>query len=313
MRVAIIGGTGFVGSYIVDELQKNGHQVSLLARDGSESRVHRHDLHRVVVGDVSSADALQALLEECDAVIYCVGILRESRHQGITFEALHYEGLAATVEAATSAGVDRLLLMSANGVKIPGTQYQETKLRAEKAAFASGLESTVFRPSVIFGDPRGRMEFVSQLFRDMVAMPFPALGFFTGLSPAKGPVLMSPIHVRNVARAFGKALEDSATYGKVYELGGPEVLSWVQIIRRIAAAAGRKKWILPFPLRIMKLAAWLLDWLPFFPVTGDQLTMLAEGNVADPEIVASLIGESPIAFSVDNLRYINPATLTEKF
>ena len=313
MRVAIIGGTGFVGSYIVDELQKNGHQVSLLARDGSESKVHRHDLHRIVVGDVSSAEALRALLDECDAVIYCVGILRESRHQGITFEALHYEGLAATVEAATSAGVDRLLLMSANGVKIPGTQYQETKLRAEKAAFASGLESTVFRPSVIFGDPRGRMEFVSQLFRDMVAMPFPALGFFTGLSPAKGPVLMSPIHVHDVARAFRKALEDSATYGKVYELGGPEVLSWVQIIRRIAAAAGRKKWILPFPLRVMKLAAWLLDWLPFFPVTGDQLTMLAEGNVADSEIVASLIDESPIAFSVDNLRYINPATLTEKF
>jgi NADH dehydrogenase len=241
-------------------------------------------------------------------VIYCIGILRESRRRGITFEALQYEGLAATVDAATSAGVGRLLLMSANGVKIPGTLYQESKIRAEKVALTSGLKSTVFRPSVIFGDPRGKMEFASQLFRDMVAMPFPALGFFTGLNPTKGSVLMSPIHVRDVARAFCRALEDSATYGRVYDLGGPEALSWVEIIRRIAAATGRKKWILPFPLRIMKLAAWFFDWLPFFPITGDQLTMLAEGNVADPEMVISLIGESPSAFSVDNLRYLNRTT-----
>ena len=307
MRVAIIGGTGFVGSYIVDELRENGHQVSLLVREGSESKVGRDDLHRIVTGDVSSSDALQALFTDCDAVIYCIGILRENRGRGITFEALQYEGLAATVEAAIRAGVGRLLLMSANGVKTPGTAYQETKLRAENVALTSSLESTVFRPSVIFGNPRGKMEFASQLFRDMVAMPFPALGFFTGLSPTKGPVLMSPIHVRDVARAFCRALEDSATYGRVYELGGPEILSWVQIIRRIAGAADRKKWILPFPLRIMKLGAWFFDWLPFFPVTGDQLTMLAEGNVADPEIVASLIGESPSAFSVDNLRYLRRA------
>jgi len=308
MHVAIIGGTGFVGSYLVDELRENGHQVSLLVREGSESKVDRDDLHRIVTGDISSADALQALLEDCDAVIYCIGILRESRRRGITFEALQYEGLAATVDAASSVGVGRLLLMSANGVKIPGTLYQESKIRAEKVALTSGLKSTVFRPSVIFGDPRGKMEFASQLFRDMVAMPFPALGFFTGLNPTKGPVLMSPIHVRDVARAFCRALEDSATYGRVYDLGGPEALSWVEIIRRIAAATGRKKWILPFPLRIMKLAAWFFDWLPFFPITGDQLTMLAEGNVADPEMVISLIGESPSAFSVDNLRYLNRTT-----
>jgi uncharacterized protein YbjT (DUF2867 family) len=305
MHVAIIGGTGFVGSYLVDELRENGHQVSLLVRKGSEYKVDRDDLHRIVAGDISSADALQDLFADCDAVIYCIGILREKRRQGITFEALQYEGLAATVEAATGAGVGRLLLMSANGVKIPGTAYQETKIRAEKVALTSDLESTVFRPSVIFGEPRGKMEFASQLFRDMVAMPFPALGFFTGLSPAKGPVLMSPIHVRDVARAFCRSLEDSDTYGRVYELGGPEVLSWVQIIRRIADAADRKKWILPFPLLIMKLSAWFFDWLPFFPATRDQLTMLAEGNVADSKIVASLIGESPRAFSVENLRYLN--------
>ena len=107
MHVAIIGGTGFVGSYLVDELRENGHQVSLLVREGSESKVDRDDLHRIVTGDISSGDALQALLEGCDAVIYCIGIIRESRRRGITFEALQYEGLAATVDAATSAGVGR--------------------------------------------------------------------------------------------------------------------------------------------------------------------------------------------------------------
>lgn len=305
MRVAIIGGTGFVGSYIVDELLERGHEVSLLVRDGSEHKARQRESVRIVSGSIDSASSIGDLVTGCDAVIYCVGILRESPRKGITFEATQFNGVANTVDAAQNNGVRRFLLMSANGVKIPGTRYQETKKRAEDRLLASNLDATIFRPSVIFGDPRGQMEFATQLFEDMVEKPIPAVGFFNGLNPASGAVLMSPVHVEDVARAFVNSLNNASTVGEIYDLGGPDILSWTEIIRRLAAATGRKKWIVPVPISLMKIAATLFDWLPFFPVTRDQLTMLAEGNTADPDVITSLIGKSPASFLPDRLDYLN--------
>ena len=169
---------------------------------------------------------------------------------------------------------------------------------------ASGFDVTIFRPSVIFGDPRGRMEIGTQLYAEMISPPIPAVGFFTGWRPHRGAVAMSPVHVEDVAQSFLTALRESSTIGKTYVLGGPEVLSWAEMLRRIARTVGRKKWILPMPIGIMKLAAALLDWLPFFPVTRDQLTMLAEGNTADPAALAQLIGRQPKAFNEAHLDYL---------
>jgi NADH dehydrogenase len=191
-------------------------------------------------------------------------------------------------------GIRRFLLMSANGVKVPGTPYQETKKRAEDYLLASGLDATVFRPSVIFGDPKGKMEIATQLYRDVVRPPVPAPGFTT----SAGHVRMSPVHVEDVADAFVNALADDSTFGKTYELGGPEVLSWSDMIGRVAKAAGTDKWVLPVPVGLMKIGATLFDWLPFFPVTRDQLTMLAEGNTAEPSIIESLIERPPKAFTL---------------
>ncbi len=305
MKVAVVGGTGFVGRYLVDALRRAGHDVSLLVRHGSESKVENPPDVHIVQGDAGDADALRALMSGRDAFVYNVGILRESRRLGITYERTQYEGVVNCVDAAISEGVQRCLLMSANGVKIPGTPYQETKRRAEEVVFGSGLDATVFRPSVIFGDPRGRMEFASQLLRDMVRPPIPAVGFFSGLSPAQGQVMMSPVHVSDVADAFESALENPDTYGEIFELGGPEALSWSEMIRRIAVATGREKWIIPGPIWLMKLAATCLDWIPAFPVTRDQLTMLAEGNVTGSASLESLTGRAAIAFIPENLAYLD--------
>jgi NADH dehydrogenase len=115
---------------------------------------------------------------------------------------------------------------------------------------------------------------------------------------------MSPVHVLDVADAFAAALEGPETEGKTYCLGGPEEVSWDEMLRRIAAAAGKDKIILPMPLAVMKLGAALFDWLPFFPVTRDQLTMLAEGNTAGSRELEHLIGRAPHSFSADNLEHI---------
>ena len=304
MRVAIIGGTGFVGGHLTDALLAAGHEVSLLVRAGSESKIRQSDRVLATSGDISSQEALRSVMEGCSAVIYNVGILREFPSRGITFEESQYEGLVRTVEAARDVGIKRLLLMSANGVKQPGTPYQETKFRAEEYARQSGLDVTVLRPSVIFGDPEGKMEFATQLFTDMVRPPIPAVSFFSGRSPAKGAVVMSPVHIEDVASAFVVALENDRTIGQTFALGGPEVLSWQTMVRRIAAATGRTKWLLPMPIWIMRVGATLFDWLPFFPVTRGQLIMLEEGNTADPEILRQLIGRDLQDFSVDALGYL---------
>jgi len=296
MRVAIIGGTGFVGGYLVEALLGAGHAVRALVRPGSESKLWSGESVESVPGDLSSTEALQALVDGSDAVIYNVGLLREFPDKGITFEQTQYQGVVDTVEAMQRSGVRRLLLMSAIGVKDPGTAYQSTKYRAERHALASDRDVTVLRPSVIFGDPRGTMEFATQLYRDMIRPALPAVDF--------GDVKMSPVCVSDVADAFVAALEDDATIGEVIELAGPEVLTWKDIVTRVAEGAGRNKLLLPVPISLMRLGATLLDWLPFYPVTRDQITMLEEGNTASPRGLQSLIGREPRAMTAAALNYL---------
>lgn len=302
MDIALFGATGFVGGYLVDALLGAGYRPSVLVRDGSIGKLRNASRCRVTGGDLDDTAAVPAVVEGCGAVIYNVGLLRESPRSGATFEGAHYRGVVTVARAATAAGIDRLLLMSANGISSDGTAYQESKWRAEQHVQGHGFEFTIFRPSVIFGDPRGAMEIATQLYRDLVRPPLPAVGFHTGMT---GAVLMSPVHVADVADAFVAALSDPRTIGKTFALGGPETLSWTEMLRRVAAAVGRRKWILPMPIGVMRFAAALFDRFPIFPVTRDQLTMLAEGNTAAPAELRALIGREPLAFANGNLRYLS--------
>ena len=140
VKVAIIGGTGFVGSYIVDALLDAGHEPHVLVRSGSVGKLHRASECKITKGDLGSPDAVDAVVTGCDAVIYNVGILREFPREGITFEALQYRGAETVAEAAKRAGIRRFLLMSANGIGSAETPYQTTKLRAEAMIRASITE-----------------------------------------------------------------------------------------------------------------------------------------------------------------------------
>ena len=296
MRVAIFGATGFVGNYLVRALLAAGHEPSVIVRPGSESKLAETDRCRTTSGDIGSAEAIRATLDGCGAVIYNIGLLKEFPRRGITFEEAHFAGVKRVVEAAQDLGVKRFLLMSANGVKSPGTPYQETKFRAEELLKATDLDWTVFRPSVIFGDSGGTQEITHKLYSELVKPPVPAVSF-----PG---VEMSPVFIGDVVYAFVNALSNPETVGKSYALGGPEVLTWKEMVQRVAAAAGRDKWFVTMPLSLMKIGATLFDWLPFFPATRDQLTMLEEGNTADPAILESLTGRPPAAFDIENLGYL---------
>jgi len=305
MRVALFGGTGFVGSYLIDALSRAGHEPSLLVRAGSEGRIDERSRCRVVSGHIGAADAVTRTLDGCDAVIYNIGILEENPDNGITFQALQYDGARAAIDAATAAGVRRFVLMSANGVKAEGTAYQETKFGAERYLAQSGLDHTVFRPSVIFGDPRGRMEFCTQLVEQMIRPPLPVPDFFRGRSPRTGGIEMSPVHVRDVAAAFVNALRDQSTVGQTLLLCGPEVLSWREIVTRIAAACGREKKILPVPIGPVIAIAGLLERFEFFPATRDQLVMLMEGNTGDSSEIFQRLGIEPHRFDATALAYLS--------
>ena len=305
MKVSLIGGTGFVGSHIVPALIAAGHVPRLLMRDPASGRGLPLDQCEQVRGEVSDPAALAKCVQGADAVIYLIGILREFPSQGITFEDLQFRGVERTLEACRAAGVGRFVLMSANGVKPDGTAYQRSKYQAEEAVKASGLRWTIFRPSVIFGPPQGRMEFCTQLRRDIIDSPLPAPLFYPGLLPTgAGAFQLAPVAIADVAQAFVRALTRPETEGRTFELCGPEPKSWKEILATIAAAVDKRKLMLPAPAIGVKTAAALFDRFPWFPISRDQLTMLMEGNVCADASAYPLLGISPQPLTVESLSYL---------
>ena len=305
MKVAILGGTGFVGSYIIDALVAGGHTPRVLVRPGSEGKLRFREKCEIVPGGVGDDEAVANCVEGSDAVIYLVGIIRDFPDKGITFEALHYEGAVRAIDAAKAAGARRFVLMSANGVKPDGTPYQSTKYRAEEYLKSSGLDWTVFRPSLVFGDPRGLMEFCTQVTADMIDKPIPAPLFHEGLLPTgAGEFGLSPVFVEDVAQCFVRALETPATVGKTYPLGGPDTLTWKEVIALLADVAGKRKLMLPAPAGVVKAVASVFDRFEWFPVTRDQVEMLVEGNVADGSEAFRAMGIRPTRFTPAALGYL---------
>ncbi|MCF7991886.1 MAG: complex I NDUFA9 subunit family protein [Thiohalocapsa sp.] len=305
MKIGIIGGTGFVGSHIVDKLCSDGHEVRLLTRPGSEHKAPTHTAVTMVSGNVADETSIQACFEGCEAAIYLIGILREDPKAGITFDALQRRGAERAITVAQEAGVRRFLLMSANGVDEAKTPYQTTKLDAESALKATSLEWTIFRPSVIFGDPQGRMEFCTQLKSDLIESPMPAPLFYKGLLPTDaGGFALAPVHVDDVAAAFAAALVNPQAVGQTYELCGPDALTWKQILQTIAGATGKRKLMLPAPADLIAPVAGLLDGFSWFPVTRDQLVMLLSGNTCSDDGFARL-GLTPRAFTPSALGYLS--------
>ena len=132
MKVAIFGGTGFVGSYIIDELIKNKHKPIVLVRSGSEHKLIQKDKCKIVTGDLNDHNAIEKTIKFAESVIYTIGLVREFPKKGISFNQTHFEGVKSTVDAAVKNGVSRYILMSANGVKVDGTAYQKTKYVGEE-------------------------------------------------------------------------------------------------------------------------------------------------------------------------------------
>ncbi|MFY0545621.1 complex I NDUFA9 subunit family protein [Brevibacillus sp. H7] len=292
MKVLVTGSTGFVGTGIVAKLAEDGHQAVCLVRPGSE---HKRKRDRVAVsavtfapGDLFDTDSLERAAEGCDAVIHLVGIIREQPGRGVTFSRIHVTGTQNVLAAAKRAGVRRFVHMSALGAREgAASAYHQTKYAAEQLVRQSGIPHTIFRPSVIFGPGDA---FVNML-ADIVRLPVtPVIG--------DGSYLLQPVSRVTVADVFSQALSLEQATNQIFEAGGPQPLSYEQILEAIGRAIGKKRLNkVHIPLALMKPLISMMEGFSFFPITNTQLTMLLEGNACkDTERLYNVFQTKKIPF-----------------
>ena len=265
MRIAVTGGTGFVGSAIVSGLLEKGHEVTVLARkapDGSkEVRYSR--------GNVVNGEGLADLLEGKDALIHLVGIIREVGDN--TFDRVHRQGTENVVRAALDAGTAKLIHMSALGTRPDGvSHYHRSKWAGEQAVRNSGLDWTIFRPSIIYGPSDSFINMLAGMIRRSPVIP--VIG--------GGQNLMQPVFVGDVARAFSEAVSAPWSSGMTYELGGPDVLKFKNIVKLISEVTNKKRIYMDIPVSFVRPVIGFLGALGAnLPITTDQLIMMQEDNV----------------------------------
>jgi uncharacterized protein YbjT (DUF2867 family) len=276
--VVVFGGSGFIGTHVVKQLAKRGKRIRVPMR-----RPHLgHELR--VLGDVGQVQLVQAnvrfpesverALEGANAVVNLVGLLFEKGSQ--KFDEVQAEGAATIAEAAKKAGVARFVQVSAIGADANGkAKYARTKAAAEEGVRARVPTATVVRPSIVFGPED---QFFNR-FADMAKFA-PALPLIGG-----GKTKFQPVYVQDVAEAIANALDMPQAQGKTYELGGPGVYSFKELLQFTLATASRKRGFahLPFfvagPMGSMADAVFKLNPFAGPPLTGDQVAMLKADNI----------------------------------
>lgn len=301
MHVYLTGATGFIGSYVLQALVRHGHTVRCLLRDPDAPLDAEGDGVDVVKGDVLRPSSLTGSMRGCDAVIHLVGIIEEKPSRGITYDAVHEGGTRHVVDEARVTGIDRFIHMSANGARPDGVSgYQSSKWAAEEHVRQAGFRHwTIFRPSLVFGDPGpDRPEFASRMARQLIE-PFPVLPVF-----GDGTFPVQPISVEEVAEAFVQALADPAADQRTYCVAGKDTFTYREVLDVIARGLGiDPKPKLPQPL-------WLVRPLVrtgLLPISSDQFEMLVEGNTCDPTAFYRDFDVTYRPFTPENLSYLQNA------
>lgn len=326
MKILLTGATGFIGSKILPKLLAAGHDVRILVRDPSQIKKFEGQAHlEAFNGNLLHAPSLAGCAEGVEAVIHLVGIIAEVGEN--TYDRVHRVSTQNLVAEAKKAKVKRFIHMSALGTRANArSKYHQTKWAAEESVRGSGMDWTIFRPSVIYGRGDG---FVN-LFVRMTRFPLNWLQAFSLPVIGGGYSRLQPIPADDVARCFVGALAQPASIKKVYDLCGPERLRLREIIRTIAEVHGHKvkeldvplkrylgDWgnlflpfvalqgffiqprtlLIPVPFEAAVCVAWAMETFLSKPLLNrDQLLMLEEDNVGDPSEACKDFGITPPAF-----------------
>lgn len=296
MRVAITGGTGFVGRNIARAVADDGHEVALIARghDNTDPTIHKLPgarFHRIGLDDV---DQLTNAFAGCDAVAHCAGINREIAGQ--TYQEVHVEGTRRVVEAARRAGVRKVALISFLRARPHcGSGYHESKWQAEEIVRHSGLDYTVFKCGVIYGKGDHMLDHLSHAFHT-----FPVFAF-VGFNDQP----IRPNAVEDVRQIVKASLTEGALSRKTLAVLGPEQLTLRAAVRRVARVVGMKPLMFPLPLWFHYALGWCVEKIMTVPlVSVAQVQMLAEG-LAEPSLPCEPLPAelSPkLPFSEDQIR-----------
>jgi uncharacterized protein YbjT (DUF2867 family) len=272
--VTVLGGSGFVGRYAVRALAKDGWRIRAASRR-PDLAGHLQPMGRVgqihaVQANIRYPDSVRRAVEGADAVVNLVGILAKSGAQ--TFHAVHVAGARAAAKAAREAGAKSYVQVSAIGAdRKSWGKYGRTKAAGEAAALAEFPEAVILRPSLVFGPE-------DQLFNRFAAMArlSPFLPLIGG-----GKTLLQPVYAGDVGATIAAVLRGEGKPGTVYELGGPEVVTFRQLLDLTQEWSGRKRWYLPIPFWLAQVVAFLMLPLPntMRPLTVDQVRMLTRPNV----------------------------------
>ena len=269
MTVLVTGGSGFVGSGIVHALRAEDRPVRCLVRDARKASRLASWGCELVEGDVTDAPSLRRAVEGCDRVIHLVAIRSGPRRD---FERIMEQATRDLVAAAREAGVGRFVLMSALGTTeetkdlVP---YYAAKWQMEQDVQASGIAHVIFRPSFIFGRDGG------------ILGTFRKLAKLTPITPiiGSGRQRIQPIWVDDVAGYFARALEEAGATNRLFELGGPDAVSWNEFWDRLKRALGVRRPSMHVPIGLMRVNALVTERLPGdIPLTRDLLKMLEAGD-----------------------------------
>ncbi|MCD6386414.1 complex I NDUFA9 subunit family protein [Candidatus Sumerlaeota bacterium] len=295
MKILLTGGTGFVGTVLREELLNRGHQVRLLVRARSRHKWEHllgNPQIELIQGDVTELDTMKKASQEVEAIIHLVGIIREGHSTHESFEYIHIRGTETVVEAAQDKGVMRIVFISALGANANArTRYLRSKYQAEQTIKNSGLAFTILRPSIIWGDN----DQFSMLLRRFI------LPFLPMLIPGSGGTRFQPVNVYDLTQGIVKLLPLRAAMNQIFEIGGPEQITFAEIIDRVAEDKGVHTPLkIPVPYFIMAPITALLQGMPLFPLTLEQLKMLKENNVTDDTRFWQITGITPRAYLSDS-------------
>ncbi len=283
--VLIIGGTGFIGGHLAARLSATGRRVILPTRRATRAR--RFSVLptvEVIEANVHDAAVLAQLVARADAVINLVGVLHSGRGKagsayGPAFAAAHVELPKKIVAACRQAGVRRYLHMSALGASSNGSSmYLRSKADGEAVALDPALDTTIFRPSVVFGPDDKFLNLFAGLQSVFPIMPL-------GGADAR----FQPVFVGDVATAFVHALENPSTFGRLYELGGPRIYTLRELVRMAGELSGHARPVIGLPPALARLQALALEWMPGGPLMSrDNLDSMRQDNVLNAAMAPEL-------------------------
>jgi len=298
MKFFIAGGTGFIGKHLINTLSKDGYNVRCLVRTEEKAAVCKKAGFEAAIGDITDSESLKERLDNCDVVVHLVGIVEEKG--GMTFERVHVEGTRNLIDEAKRANIKYIFYQSALGSSVNSwAKYYKTKAEAEEIVRTSGIPYIIFRPSLVIGRGDGFTEKLKELVR---------LGPFVPI-PGSGDSKFQPIYVEDWVKCFMTLFSNGSRFtvhgSRIYEFGGPEHLTYNEIVLQLMEAMGINKPLIHLPLKLIRLS------LPFSGIsrgigslfgrkipmaTSEQLSLLQFDNICDKDSVERNFGFIPMTY-----------------